>query len=519
MVKIKNIFSLILVFAFLVCSYSGIMSVEAGISGIYVEDGSIFDGEELSTSEWYFSKSSGITLEKQNDVSVIAIKTKDVGKLFASRTKIIVSEEIKNSLSISMKLSIVKLLENKKFGFVFGSPTLLADINKSGTTFLWFENSNNSFKYGLKRFDDVGEEAFVSEHSLSKAAAADLTVDIQVSGRGEMVFNLNNDTIYSSIQENEVYAEGFLGFVQDGSKSLSSNERMEVYIKSLNIVNEYYERPESPLTVRADFSGNEFNTEEWHMQSKAAAPNGGIFVDNDTLKFDGSGQNGLFGTNYKYSNFVLEYDLFDVKNTATTETDGWVNTASYWQGVVFGIEGDISATLGRDDHRDCFIYFSSDINTETGERSSNVTRMGFYDRGQRITSIELPDKYSMFTKGFDEKVRVRLAVIDGKMTVSLKFVEEYDYTEIYSYEFANGYTPSGYVSFHGEGNQFVIGRQYYGASYFTLDNIEITNYDFKPTIVKVGFTSNLIKPLSDYSYVNTWSDSYLVVYTKGKGSK
>lgn len=520
MVKIKIIFSLILVFAFLVCSYSGIMSVEAGISGIYVEDGSVFDGEELSTSEWYFSKSSGITLEKQNDVSVIAIKTKDVGKLFASRTKIIVSEEIKNSLSISMKLSIVKLLENKKFGFVFGSPTLLADINKSGTTFLWFENSNNSFKYGLKRFDDVGEEAFVSEHSLSKAAAADLTVDIQVSGRGEMVFKLNNDTIYSSIQENEVYAEGFLGFVQDGSKSLSSNERTEVYIKSLNIVNRFYNRPENPLIVRADFSGNVFNTEEWHLQSKASAPNGGIFVDNEALKFDGSGQNTFFGTNYQYSNFVLEYDLFDVKTTATTENDGLPNSVSYWQGVEFGIEGDISATLSRNDLRDCLVYFSTGINSTTGERTSDDTKMGFIERGQyRTTSVVLPDKYSMFKEGFEGKVRVRLSVIDGKMTVCVKLVEEYEYTEIYSYEFANGYTPFGYVSLHGEGNQFVAGRQFYGASYFTIDNIQIANYDDKPNTVKVGFKSNIVEPTGDYSYINTWTDQYLVLFTKGKGSK
>lgn len=521
MVKVRRIFVMVLALAFIIgfCR-TGAVAVDAGTSGVYIEDGSVFEGDELSVSEWYFSKSAGIALEKQDGASVIAVKTKDVGKLFTSRTKVIVSKEIENSLAISMRLSITKLLDEKKFGFAFGSPTLLGDINAAGTTFLWFENSGSDYKYGLIRFGDGTETTLAAERSLTAETAANLAIDINVSGSGKMTLELNGETIYSSVQENEVSAEGFISFVQDGIKSLSSSEKTEIYIKDLNILNQYYDRPETPLTVRANFAGNEFNTEEWHMLSRAAAPGGGIFVDNEALKFNGSGQGGFFGTNFKYSNFVLEYDLFDVKNTPTVESDGRINSASMWQGVVFGIEGDISATMGRDDNRDCLVYFSGDINAETGERSSNVTKLGFLEKGKyRTTSVILPDKYSMFTEGFTDKVRVRLAVSDGKMTVSLKLTDEYDFTEIYSYEFENGYTPSGYVSLHGEGNQFIAGRTMYCASYFTLDNIRIVNYDLKPNVVKVGFTSNVLKPYADYSYVNTWSDQYLVVFTEGKGTK
>lgn len=521
MIKIRNIFALILSFALLICCYSvRVVSVDAGTSGVYVENGSVFDGEELSTSEWYFAKSSGVALEEKDDAPVIAIKTKDVGKIFTSRTEITSSEEIEECLSVSINLSVIQMLDDKKFGFIFGSPTLLGDIDVSGTTFLWFEKSGSGFNYGLKRFGDGGERVLVSERSLSATAAADMTIDINVSGSGKISFDLNGNSVYVSTEENEVSAKGFLGFVQDGVKSLSSNEKTEIYITDINIVNRFYNRPENPLIVRADFSGNVFNTEEWHLQSKAAAPNGGIFVDNGTLKFDGSGQNAFFGTNYQYSNFVLEYDLFDVKTTATTENDGWLNSVSYWQGVEFGIEGDISATFNRNDNRDCLVYFSTGINSTTGERTSNDTKMGFIERGQyRTSSVVLPDKYSMFKDGFENKVRVRLSVIDGKMTVGVKLVEEYEYTEIYSYEFANGYTPFGYVSLHGEGNQNIAGRQFYGASHFTIDNIQIANYDDKPNTVKVGFKSNLVEPTGDYSYINTWTDSYLVVFTKGKGSK
>jgi hypothetical protein len=106
------------------------------------------------------------------------------------------------------------------------------------------------------------------------------------------------------------------------------------------------------------------------------------------------------------------------------------------------------------------------------------------------------------------------------MTVSLRLVSESEYTQIYSYEFENGYTPSGYISLHGEGNQFVIGRTNYGASYFSLDNVSITNYDLNPTIIKVGFTSNVtINRKGDYAYQNTWSDKYLLLFTRGEGKK
>ncbi|MBQ9482308.1 MAG: hypothetical protein IJU84_09100 [Clostridia bacterium] len=520
MIKTKNIFALLFSIAILACFNVKAFWAEAGTSGVYVEDGSVFQGQELSISEWYFDKSAGVALEEVGGASTVALKTKDAGKIFTSRTAVTASEEIEECLYVTIGMSIKSLLEGRKFGFVFGSPALLGNIDAAGTTFLWFENSGNGFNYGLKRFGTGGESVLVSESYISSDTASELAIEIAVSGGGRINFNLNGEPVYSSSKDGEVSAEGYLGFAQDGKKSLSSNEKTEIYITDLNIVNRFYNRPENPLVVRADFSGNMFNTEEWHLQSKASVPNGGIFVDDGALRFDGSGQNGFFGTNYQYSNFVLEYDLFDVKTTVTTENDGWVNGVSYWQGVEFGIDGDISATSSRNEGIHYLVYFSTGIDNATGERTSDDTKMGFIAKGKYITtSVALPDKYSMFKEGFEGKVRVRLSVIDGKMKVSLKLVEEYGYTDIFSYEFANGYTPFGYVSLHGEGNQFTPGRQYYGASYFTLDNIQIVNYDKKPNTVKIGFESNIVEPTKDYPYINTWTDDYLVIFTKGKGRK
>ena len=525
MINVKRKFLIfLLVFAFTFTYFGGApVLVDAGNSGVQVENGNIFEGEELSISEWDFSITAGIALEKLNagdEKSAVAIKTKNTGKLLTSRTKILVTEGIDKALDISMDLSIKKLLDNNKFGFIFGSPKLRGEINADGTTFLWIEKNAENFNYGLKTYANGTEKELVQSNYLPASLASDMSVDIVVSSSGRITLKVNDGVLYQSLKDNEVNAMGYLGFVQVGVKSLESSEVTEIYIKDINIVNEYYDRPETPLTMRADFSNSEFNTQEWHLQSKSAAPNGGLFVADDMLKFSGSGQGAFYGTNYRYSNFVLEYDVFGAKNYATIESDGWVNTATSWQGVCFGIPGDITATLDRNDDRDCLIYFDSPINETTGERTSNVTNFNFLERGKYvITSLALPEKYAFFKPGFEDTVRVRLSIIDGVMKVSVKLVDEYNFTEIYSYEFANGYTPTGFVSLHGEGNQFVKKRTNYSASYFNLDNIEITNYDYKPNVITVGFTTNVLKPLGDYAYVNTWSDSYLLQFTKGKGTK
>ncbi len=491
----------------------------AGNSGAKIENGSIFEGDELSIAEWSYAKNSGIALEEYNGKKAIAFKTKNVGKIFTSYTAVKTSKDVEDALSIRIGFSVKKLLNDNAFGFVFGSPKLIEKVNATGTTFFYLEKDGDGYKYGLKNYAESGERKYF-ESTLTSSQTENLSLKMDVSENGKITLTVNGNVVYHSSAENEVKAEGFLGFVHDGERSLFSSETTEVYVTDLYIVNNFYDRPENPSISRADFSNNEFNTEEWHLRNTAAAPGGGLFVEDGVLSYNGSGQNALFGTVHKYSNFDLQYDLFDVKNTATIERNGWVNSASYWQGVVFGINGDdISATFARNENRDYLIYFSGGINSQTGERTSGVTSMGFVARGKYVKIQSLPDKFSMFKEGFTDKVRVRITVIDGKLTVSLKLVSEFEWTEIYSYEFEDGYTPSGYIAMHGEGNQYVIGRSFYGASYFKLDNIQLVNYDAKPSTVRVGFTSNIIKPFADYAYVDTWSDDYLVVFTRGKKSK
>lgn len=142
--------------------------------------------------------------------------------------------------------------------------------------------------------------------------------------------------------------------------------------------------------------------------------------------------------------------------------------------------------------------------------------MGFIIAGKYIANVTLPDKYDVFSVGYTDKVTVRIIVIDGKLYVGIKLADELNFYNLYEYSFENSDTPYGFIALHGEGNQFVSGRTMYYGSHFTVDNIGLTNYDSKPNLVKVGYTSNILTPLSDYDYVDSWTDDYLIYKTLGK---
>lgn len=484
--------------------------VEAGNTGAVIESGSVLGGEELSGKDWLFTKNSGITLDKKN--SAVRFETGSAGKLFTSYTPAVLGEEAENNLTASFCVTLEKVLKNGAFGFLFGSPKLKS-APENGGTFLYFGKDDNGFFYGLDTFG-AENRTLLPKTPLSGDKA---NVGIAVSGKMRITLTINGAVAYVSQTDGETNPAGFLGFAQLGEESLSADNKTVASVSALRIENEYYMRPETTKSSFANFSGSEFNTKEWFLYSTAACPGGGLFVKDGAIRWDGAGQNSIFATRFKYSNFELVYDLFDVKNEASVGSDGVINAASFWQGVAFGVQGDdIETSFARRDERDCLIYFGASVNAVTGERTGD-TEMGFIANGKyAATNVKFPAKYSAFSKGFKDKVTVRILVVDGKLSVGLKLADELAYYTLYEYEFEGGSTPYGFVALHGEGNQNIPGRKLNHGSHYTLDDIRITNYDVKPNLIKVGFTSNVLTPLKDYVYVDPWTNAYLIYNTLGK---
>lgn len=286
---------------------TSVATVFAGNDGGYIEDGSIYNASELSITEWYFS-SSNVSLDTSK--KALVFNTSAVGKLFTSRTNIKKSSDVKDALKVNFTITLNSLNSGNTFGFVFGSPTLLSELTEKGTSFLYFSKSGSDITCGIKRFTAGGSVNLLTSYAITGSTAA---VSFIITSSGKITLTINDAEVYSSSEENEVDAEGFCGFAHYGITSLTVNLSAE--IMSLKILNEYYSRPTAPLIVRADFSNNEFNMQEWFLNSTASCPTGGLFVENGALRWNGAGQNAMFGTRYKYSNFEIQYDLFDAKNT------------------------------------------------------------------------------------------------------------------------------------------------------------------------------------------------------------
>jgi hypothetical protein len=155
------------------------------------------------------------------------------------------------------------------------------------------------------------------------------------------------------------------------------------------------------------------------------------------------------------------------------------------------------------------LFVSGQTVTDEGKIRDNVVASG----------LALPERYSFMSRGFTDTVRLKISVIDGNLKVYFKLADEYEWFLFYEYTYEGGYTPYGFVSLRGVGNQFVANRTTYLSTSVTWDNLTVMNYDAEPKKVEVGFTSNVVKPTKHYEYIDTWTDDYLIRNTKGKGTK
>lgn len=516
MKKIKAVLCMLL--AFCVCApYAQTQRVSAGKTGVQIEDGSIFEKTDDEVyADWKFTRNQGVSVVN----SVVNFSaTSDVGNPLFSRTPAKLSKDVEDGLIANFTLDLKEIVGIKQFGLVFGLARLDRDVGESGSSYVYFTKADGVYKYGAVYYGEAQTQIIAETALPSGANANELEVEVTITATGKLKLSLDGVRVYESATENEVQGEGYIGFAQNGTFTDAGNY-IDVDIKELTILNEYYARPQTPEITRATFENSEFNTQEWYLASTRCGGNGLIVGDNK-LKFDGSGQNTYFATRHKYSNFELEYDISNVRNYATVDANGWVTSASQWHGLEFGRDGnDVKACASLGNMKSSyFVYFDAPKDSSTGERTGK-TSVRLVDHGSYAPpSVTLPDKYGFFNKDFEGVVRVKYSVRDGELNIYMRLVNEYEWTRVYNYQFAGGYTPVGFVGLRGEGNQYVEGRTMTSGSFYDIDEIAITNYDALPTLVEIGFTSNVLPKWEDYKYVDTWTDDYLISHTKGKGTK
>ena len=514
--NIKRALSMCIVLALVVCGVT-VTPVSAGKAGGYVINGDMLSTEELSQAEWKFDD-TGVSLKEG---ALVFDEYYDIENPVLSRTAAHTSQEIEDALEIKCVLSVDEIKGEKQFGLAFGIPRLNRDIDEDGASFLYAQATEKGIGFGLSTVKN-GEVVHLKELTHYGSKVKDVLVTVQVTNAGAVTVLLGNTFFYAG-EPGEVSADGYIGFSSAGGWT---NEENYVKAKVGNFVayNEYYAKPEAPLMVVADFEGDEFNVNEWAMSTSQVAGGSGIICKDGILRYEGAGQNSAIAAQFKYSNFELQCDFFDMKNTVSTHVNGTPIAPSQWIQLSWGTDGSSAYGVASYYGSNYSLIFETGIDLDPKsptylQRPANGgLSVHFYHNGWK-GATPIPAKYAFNHPTFDPetKVQVRLVNMDGSATLYMKLESEIEWTQIWKYSYENGVMPLGYVVIRGEGNQYTATRnQYSHGTWLSIDNIMLKNYDKNPTLTAVTFESNRIPPVPDYDYKSPFDDSYLIRNTGGK---
>lgn len=515
--KLKRTVTACLALALVVCGVA-VMPASAGKAGGYVVDGSMLSTNKLSQAEWKFDD-TGVTLK---DGALVFDEFYDLENPVLSRTAAHSSEEVKQALEMRFVLTVDEIKGDKQFGLGFGIPRLDRDITEEGATFLYAQATEKGIGFGLSTVKD-GEAVDLKELTHFGSKAKNVNITVRVTNAGAVTVLLGGTVFYAG-KPGEVTPDGYLGFSSSGDWS-SDACYVKASVKSFVAYNEYYAKPETPLLIVADFDNDEFNVNEWAYNSTLISTGSGVIAKDGVLRFEGAGQNSAVAAQFKYSNFEIQYEIFDMKNTLTVTNDGTKVTPSMWQQIAWGSDGESAYGVAAYYDMTYALVFQPEIDTKADSPTYLQRPAGgkmvvhFYKDNEWQAAYSIPDKYDFSRPGFDPETRVqiRLTNVDGVATLYMKLESETDWTEVWSYRYKNGIMPVGYVVLRGEGNQFTASREEYAyGSWYSIDNILLKNYDMNPTLVTVEFESNRIPPKPDYDYKDPYVDSYLIDYTGGK---
>lgn len=511
----KRALTLCLALALIVCGVV-VMPASAGKAGGYMVDESKLSTGNLSLAEWRFSD-VGVSLK---DGALVFDEFYDLENPVLSRTAAYSSEEVKQALEVRYVLTVDEIKGDKQFGLGFGIPRLNNDINEEGATFLYAQATEKGIGFGLSTVKN-GQVVDLKELTHYGSKVQNTNIIVRVTSEGAVTVLLGSTVFYAG-QPGEVTPDGFLGFSSSGGWS-SDDCYVKAAVKEFTAYNEYYAKPETPLVIMAEFNNDEFNVNEWAINSTEVSNGSGIIAKDGVLRFEGAGQNSALAAQFKYSNFEIQYEIFDMKNTLSVSNDGIPITPSMWQALSWGSDGDSAYGVASYFSMDYALVFHPPVD-ENPDSPTYLQRNGdmtvhFYEDNVWQAAYPIPDKYDFSRPGFDPETRVqiRLVNVDGTATLYMKLAAEKKWTEIWTYAYEDGRMPLGYVALRGEGNQYVASRFNYSyGSWYSIDNILLTNYDENPTLTTVTFESNRIPPVPDRIYKDPYVDSYLVRHTGGK---
>lgn len=438
-----------------------LVPVEAGSSDLIVDKTSF--EEKIDTSLWNVTDSR---IKAENGRLEFAEDSRK-GTAIISKTVAKKTGYHEELVSVDATMDLNGIAQGKTFALALGLNSIESSLGEAGNIEIRFTNKEGVKMSVVVIKEDKSVEEVIAPQNLG--SLNNVSVHATILSNGTLEFSANGTMVSKKLP---VSGEGRVGFVQDGSCA--------VIVKDVKIVSHRYDRPEN-CNIEEDFEKESININE--LTAKMVYTTGhfvpygmGIVSKDGNRVMEYKNMSlAYLGTMYKYSNFELTFDVIGFQREDELDEEGNVlvpKTESL--AVSFGDEAADYDSWGFETSPDAVVF---DIASQV--YSMNLGHVAqANDKGYAFGSAECKKDFT-----------IRVSVIDGKVTASIKWIDEENFTEILTYNVSN-VTPLGYVHIWCSGTY----------SNFSIDNLKIINKDKDPNLTKVEFKSAVYEVPEDFTY-------------------
>ena len=430
--------------------------VQAGLSRTEISTASCV--EEMDEGVW--SNPDGDVIGTNGVISFPKDST-DASRII-SRTTLAFSQYVDVLLDAEFTLDFVTLPKDKQFIFAIGIQSLEGMPGDSGNVELRFSN-NGGLKAEVVACGADEDAIQIAKSTACGNVRSGVKVKVQLSSNQNLKVVVGGKTVCNATLPSK--AEGNVGFLQTGS--------CEVKVKGMKCTFYRYDRPEN-TNLEEDFEEGIFNSNLLFSRMLTGSKmNVEEFNGSNVFMFKDA-KIGYIGTKHMYSNFELTFDVVYNQNKDLLDENGQVILAKTWaMGVSFG--GDAVEYQGQDYTK------ATDLIVFSGNRA--------YSHNTEEEFSGTPVEHLYADGDCDRPYNLRISVIDGVITVGVRWLHETKYEDYLTYtldDVSPGYvhiwSPSGF------------------SSSFAIDNIKLTNKDKDANLIDVEYQSAKIDIPEDFHY-------------------
>lgn len=448
-----------------------ILTLSSGICGITAFAGS--HDTVIGNSSFAETINTDIWNNPEGDV------TAENGKLIfpkdgTEETRLITSaaarknERLKELFRASVTMRLTALPEGETFAFAFGLQSQEAYQGNKGNVEVAFTNQGG-LQVAVIAYGNGGKATTVVGASKCSGLNRDIAIEANLTSEGNLTLKVAGKTLCNGTKL-PVSGEGRLGFLQTGSCGAQ--------VSKVDIAIRGYDAPEN-VNINETFDNGYMNTavltsktvwsSDYYPQSLSVKE----YKGNKVLAFERT-YLSYIGTRYPYSNFEMTFDVpYMYRKDVRDENGTLVEPAT----------ANLVISLGGDSVDHSGYGYTQAAETIVFHPSSTISDYRSNHSGRDENHLVFSSQYES-DKGFS----VKISIIDGVVSVGLKWLEEKDYSTVLTYTRESG-TPTGYIHIWSN----VLGNM-------AIDNLKIVNKDLNPKLLTVEPTHDSFDRVPDFKY-------------------